>query len=269
MSGARGVPRRDRRAAVSGIGLGICSVAAREFDDGRQRGERRVRDRIGGAIEPRVEIGDVVRLMQPEVPLRQRDPRIARQMAEPADRPGQRAAQQLRMALGADAVREHAVKRQAGPEMREPERERAERLRHRLRGDHRGDGHAERLREIGARRRAVEEPHRAFDQDHVRLGRGAREQRAAAALADHSEIERIDARAARAREQHRIEKIRAGLEHAHAPAEPPVMARERRRHRRLALAGRGGGDEERGAGGHRVRTPRRAAPSRLAPCTDA
>src|ERR1044072_4862570 len=46
------------------------------------------------------------------------------------------------------------------------------------------------------------------------FARGVREQCAARAFADHPQIERQNRRAARARENHRVQKIRARLEHA-------------------------------------------------------
>ena len=246
-----------------------CGTGAPNSTGGGNRGQRGLVERVGRAVESRIQIVDLVCLVQAEVAIGQRDFIAGRDVSAPAQSGRQRFFEHLRVPRRADAIREHAVKRHLRPEVREAERDRAEGLRHGLRGDHREHRHAEGGREIGAARRAVEQTHHAFDQDQIGFGRRLREQIAARGFADHPQIERQHRRAARALEDHRVEKVRTGLEDAHAPPQPPVIARETRGDRGLALARSGGADEQGGAGATSLRTPRRAALSRLARDTDA
>jgi hypothetical protein len=71
------------------------------------------------------------------VTIGQRDFIARRDVSAPAQLGRQCFLEHLRVPRGADAIREHAVKRHLRPEVREPERDRAESLRHRLGGDHR------------------------------------------------------------------------------------------------------------------------------------
>ena len=155
-----------------------------------------------------------------------------------------------------NAVGEHAGERHIGPIGGEAVRERAEGLRHGAGIHHRQYRHAESARQIGARRLAIEQPHHTFDQDEIGLARGVVKQLPARRFTHHPEIELVYRIPRGTFEDHGIEKIRPGLEHAHVPPLLAVKARERRRDRGLALAGGGRGDQQRGAAtGHQSSTP--------------
>ena len=89
--------------------------------------------RIGGAIQTRVEIVDFRGLMQAEVAIGQFDFIAGGNVPAPVQRRRQRLFEHLRVTRGTDAVCEHAMKRHLGPEIREAEHDRAEGLRHRHR----------------------------------------------------------------------------------------------------------------------------------------
>ena len=125
------------------------------------------------------------------------------------------------------------------------------RLRHGAGIDHRQHRQAEGPRQVGGGRRAVVQTHDSLDKDGV--GRGGRlgQQGAAALRADHPQVERFDGRAAGARQHHRVDEIGAALEHPHTASGPHELARQRRGHGGLALAGSRCGQQY-GAGYHSV-----------------
>jgi hypothetical protein len=125
---------------------------------------------------------------------------------------------------------------------------RPEGLRHGPGVDHGEHRDAEAPGQIGARRRAVEEAHDALDQDQIGFLGGVMQQAPALGFTGHPQIELVDRVAARDFQDHRVDKIRAGLEHPHAAPLGGVVAREARRDRGLALAGGGRAQQERRAG---------------------
>ena len=178
----------------------------------------------------------------------QRDIVRVRQMAAIAQALGNGFAQHLRMTRRRDAIREHAMKRHVGTITREPERDRAEGLRHAVRADHGEHRHVERGGEIGAAGRAVEEAHHAFDQDQIGIARGLRR----AARGTHRARPSTDAANTPATPHARSRIIgsrKSGpvLKTRTRQAAPRVMARERGRDRGLALMRRACADEESGA----------------------
>ena len=76
------------------------------------------------------------------------------------------------MAQRADAVGQHAGERQVRLIARQPQGQRAEGLGHGGAIDHTQHRHPKMPRQIGARRRTVEQSHDAFDQNQIGFSRG-------------------------------------------------------------------------------------------------
>ena len=171
----------------------------------------------GGGLDAFGQIVYFRSLHQPQVTRRQPVLPAARQCATPSHACGQAFLQHLRMARAADTVGQHAGQAQAGTVGGQPVRHGAEGLRHGRRIDHHQQRQIESQGQIGARRRAVVQAHHAFDQYHVGLLGRAVEQLRTVRLATHPQVELLYRRAAGALEDHRIEKVGAGLEHAHTP----------------------------------------------------
>ena len=154
-------------------------------------------------------------------------------MAGTGDAVGDQAGEVKIVAIGGEAVRDGG-----------------DRLRHGAGIDHRQDRQIEGRREIGGRGLAVEQPHHAFDQDHIGFLRRLEQQGAAFFGPDHPEIELIDRRTGRLGENQRIEKIGAGLEDSDLEAAAAVKPRQAGGDGGLALPRSAAGDQQRGAGRH-------------------
>ncbi|MCY1414412.1 hypothetical protein D9M71_298630 [compost metagenome] len=89
---------------------------------------------------------------------------------------------------------------------------------------------------VGTRRRTVEQPHDAFDQDQIGVARCFPEQPAAFLLTDHPQVQLVHRRTAGPLENHRVKEVRAALEHPHLTPEVAVQPRQGSGHRSLALA---------------------------------
>ncbi|MNF78337.1 hypothetical protein D3C84_605160 [compost metagenome] len=148
------------------------------------------------------------------MPTRQFDPGFPGQRAVPAQPLSQAAFEQLRVAQRADTIGQHAGKRQVRLITRQPQGQCAKGLGHGGAIDHPQHRHTEMPRQIGARRRTVEQPHDAFDQDQVGFSGGFPQQPATLLLADHPHVQLIHRRTAGALEDHRIEKVGPALEHS-------------------------------------------------------
>ena len=138
----------------------------------------------------------------------------------------------------------HDTSERCGAIVLEAHRECAKGFGHRAGIDHGGDRHTERDGKIGARGIAVIKAHRAFDQDQVSGTGGLVQQRLAALPADHPEIDVLDGVAAGGLEDHRVEKVRSSLEHAHAAPVAGVKTRQCGGDRGLALPRSNAGDEQ-------------------------
>ena len=93
----------------------------------------RRRDRICRAVQPGVEIRDLLGLHQPEVSIRKRERVIAIQRAQKANRRGgadEALGKHRGMVRAGHAVCQHAVQGQVRPILLETESQRAKRLRH-------------------------------------------------------------------------------------------------------------------------------------------
>ena len=115
--------------------------------------------------------------------------------------------------------------------------QRAESLGHGRTVDHPQHRHAEVTRQVGRRGLAVEQAHHPFDQDQVGLASSLPKQSATFRLTDHGQIELVHRRATGMSMDHRVEKIRAALEHPHPPPLTRMQARQRGGDGGFALAG--------------------------------
>ena len=218
-------------------------------DEAHRRGQRRrgTRDHIGCAFQPALQVRQFGRLNQAQVARGPVQRLAARQRAECGHARRQALDDHARMALAADAVGDHAGEVQPRPVQLQPERDRAEGLRHRAGVDHRQHWQPEPLGQRRARGTAVMQAHHAFDEDQVGLASGLPEQLAAVILAAHPQVELPARRAAGVLVHHRIDEVGAGLEHPHPQALAAPVAGQRGRHRGLALAGGRRADQQRGA----------------------
>ena len=141
-------------------------------------------------------------------------------------------------------VGQHAVEGKRGRIVREPVRNRAERLCHRPGIDYRQHGDPEESRQVGTARRAVVKTHDAFDQDEVGGAGRLVEEPAAMRLASHPQIELIDRPAARALENHGVEKVRTRLEHLNRASLRGVIPRQSGSNGSLSLTRGRCADEE-------------------------
>lgn len=227
-----------------------------EGHGGRQRHFGAGGQGVGGGVQAGVQVGQLLGLHQPQVAAGQLHLGAARQGAVPADPVRQAVADQVAVALAADAVAEDAGERQVRLVGGQAHGQGAEGLGHGGAVDHPQHRHAEVPRQVGGGRRAVEQPHDALDEDQVRLPRRFPQQAPALGLADHPQVQLVDRVAGGAGEDHRVEEVRPALEHPHAPALAGVQARQGGGDGGLALAGSGCGDEQCGAGaGHQNSTP--------------
>ena len=151
------------------------------------------------------------------------------------------------MAQGPHPVGQHAGERQVRLIARQAQGQGAESLGHGGAIDHPQHRHAEMPGQVGARWRAIEQPHNAFDEDQVGLASGLPQQTAAFLLAHHPHVQLVYRGAAGPLENHRIEKIRTALEHPHLASLVTVQARQGGGHGGLALAGCRSGDQYRRA----------------------
>ncbi len=131
------------------------------------------------------------------------------------------------MARTGDAVAEHSGKRQIRLEGGQAMSQGAKGLGHGRTVDHAQHRHAEVTGQIGRRRFAVEQTHDPFDQDQIGLARGLPQQPAALRLTHHGQVELVHRRAAGTGVDHRIEKVRAALEHPHPTPLTRMQARQR------------------------------------------
>lgn len=199
---------------------------------------------VGGGVQARIEIGQFLGLDQAQVAARQFEFGRARQAAEPAHAGRQAIAQDVAVALAADAVAEHSGKRQVRLEMRQAVGQRAEGLGHRRAVDHPQHRHAETPRQVCRRGVAIEQAHHPFDEDQVGLAGGPRQQASRFGLADHPQVELVDRRAGGAGEDHRVEEVRPALEHPYPPPLARMQAGQGGGDGGLALAGGRGGDQQ-------------------------
>ena len=203
--------------------------------------------RLGGRVETQVQIIQFAGLHQTEMAARQLDPGFPRQRAVPTQTFGEAAFEQLRMTQSADAVGQHPGKRQVRLIARQPQRQCTKGLGHGGAIDHTKHRHAEMPRQISTGRRAVEQAHHAFDQDQIGFGGGFPQQAAAFLLADHPHVHLIHRRTAGALENHRVEEVRAALEHAHLAPLIAMQTSERGSNGGLALTGGRRGNQYRRA----------------------
>ncbi len=152
------------------------------------------------------------------------------------------------MTYSGHPVCKHPIERQTRAVGREPVSNRTEGLRHRLRIDDSQHRHTQELREISATRCTVEQSHHPFDQDQVGFTRGLVQESPAVFLASHPQIELVRRASAGALENHGVEEVRAGLEHADDASLRAVEPSERGRDSCLALVGSRSTDEQRGTG---------------------
>jgi hypothetical protein len=130
------------------------------------------RQRGGRPVDAPVEIGDLVRLHQPEMALGKGDPGIAGQGAQPLHAAAQALAEHGGVTLSRNAVgqrRDHPHVIAVGGQ---PMDQRAEALRHGAAVHHRQHRQAEAGGQIGGGRIAVEQAHHPFDEDEIGLARG-------------------------------------------------------------------------------------------------
>ncbi|MCY1209216.1 hypothetical protein D9M72_208620 [compost metagenome] len=199
---------------------------------------------IGSGVQARVQVRQFFGLHQAQVTTGQFHVRAARQGAVPADPVRQAVADQVAVTLAADAIAEHAGKGQVRLVGGQAHGQGAEGLGHGGAIDHAEHRHAKAARQVSGRGRAVEQPHHALDQDQVGLPCRFPEQAAAFRLAHHPQVQLVDRGRGCAGEDHRVEEIRAALEHPHALALTGVQAGQGGGDGGLALAGGGSGDQQ-------------------------
>ncbi len=209
-----------------------------------------------------VEIRPLPGLHQPEMARGRLQRRVARDGAEDAEpRRLHRRAGDAGVAGRADAVQDGAGDGQVRAQRRRPGQRQRRALRLFRGVHHHHHRRPERSGEIGGGagpvRRPVQQPHRALDQQQVApLPRRPRAQRAGR----HRPGVEIDrGRAQRRLVKARVDIVRPALRPAHRHAAIPQGPHQAQRHRGLARAGGGRGDQQ------RIRHPRlldRAAPAR-------
>jgi hypothetical protein len=143
------------------------------------------------------------------------------------------------MAGAAHAVGQHAAHRQAGPVLLQAQGQGAEGLGHGRGLDHRQHRQAEGLGQVGAAGPAVEQAHHALDQHDVMVLRGLGQQAPAVGLAAHPQVQLPAGLAAGAGVDHRVQKVRPGLEDPHPQALARPQPGQGRGDGGLALAGGG------------------------------
>ena len=196
-------------------------------------------DFLGSAIESCLQIGDLGGLDQSQVSLREGHRRIARQCAEEAQvrrGPGETRREHGRVAGPTDTVGQYAEHRQFRSIGTQPQGNRTKRAGHGRGIDDQQQRQIEFQCQISAGGISVMQPHHAFDQQQVGLLRRLAKELAAMLPPAHPQIELLHRLSRGAREQHRIDEIRAGLEHPHPLAAASDVTRDRRGHRGLALA---------------------------------
>jgi hypothetical protein len=214
----------------------------------RHLAQRRGGQRIGRGVQPFHGIRHFGRYGQAQVALGQAHGGIAQHRAQPLVR-RDAGLQHAGMARIGHAVGEHPGPRHVGAVVLQAEGQRAEGGHHARRVHHRQHRQAEALRQVRRAGLAVKEAHGTFDDDQVRLLRGRMQARTAISLAGHPQVHLVHRRAAGQGVPARVQKIRPALEHPHAPPLARMQPRQRAGHRRLALAGSRGGDEDGGAAG--------------------
>lgn len=217
-------------------------------DDGRwQVRQRGIANQIRRSIEPLFQVGDLFSLNQSQMTARQGRPGKTRDGTQIRHRVDNAGLDHLSMPCAGHLIGDHAGETQCRAVGRQPQRECTEGLAHAARIDQRHHRDIESLGQIGTGRCAIEQPHRALDQNQISLGGCSVELAPTIGLADHPQIERCDLGPAGAAEDHRIEKIRAGFKHPHPSTESPVITRQRGDQSGLALPGGAGGQKKRWA----------------------
>ncbi len=195
-------------------------------------GQRRSRH-----VQTHVQIIELTGLDQPQMAAGQFEADFPGQCAVPAQAFGQAVLQQLRVAYRADAIGQHAGERQIRLIARQAQRQCAKRLRHGRAVDHTEYRHAKMPGQVGARWRAIEQAHDPLDQNQVRLISRFPQQATAFIGTDHPHVQLIDRRATGPLENHRVEKVRAALEHPDLAPLVAVQACQCSGHRGFALPG--------------------------------
>jgi hypothetical protein len=205
---------------------------------------------IGQAVEAAFQIVDFRRLQQAEVAFWQGGVRVARQGTEPAHTGRQAVTGHRGVAFAADPIGQHAGKGQAGAIGGEAVGDGAESLGHRPGIDHCHHRNVEATGDIGSRRRTVEQPHDAFEQNQVGIFGRASQPPARIFLAAHAEIKVLAGATTGDGVNLRIKKIRAAFENGDAPALASVQPGQCGGHGGFALTGGRRGNQEGGTGGH-------------------
>ncbi|MNH11710.1 hypothetical protein D3C79_712320 [compost metagenome] len=152
---------------------GLAHKLGRRGETHRRRQSRVATGAQGGCscIQACFEVVQFTGLDQAQVAARQFDAGFSRQPAVPAQPFGQAAFEQLSVAQGTDAVGQHPGKRQVRLIARQAQGQGTEGLGHGRAIDHRQHRHTKMTSKVGARWRAIEQPHDPFDQDQVGLSR--------------------------------------------------------------------------------------------------
>jgi hypothetical protein len=116
--------------------------------------------------------------------------------------------------------------------------------------DHCHHRNVEATGDIGSRRRTVEQPHDAFEQNQIGIFGRASQPPARIFLAAHAEIEVLARATTGDGVNLRIKKIRAAFENGDAPALASVQPGQCGGHGGFALTGGRRGNQEGGTGGH-------------------
>ncbi len=128
---------------------------------------------IGHAVEARHQVVDFRGLMQTQMPLGQSRCLIARHRAAPADTGRDTFFEHFCVSRAGHAIGQHAVKRQVWLIGSQTVGNGAKGLRHAAGIDHRQHGQVKAARDIGGGWRAIKQSHHAFDQNDIRILRGA------------------------------------------------------------------------------------------------
>ena len=197
-----------------------------------------------------IEIGNLGSRQQTQVTLRHCNFAGTRQSPCPNDVLGQGGAAEPGVVIAADAVSDDMGDRCAIAVVFQPPGHGTETTGHGASIHDQQDGQTQAAGQLGRARFAVVQTHHAFDENQVRLRRGTRQPPAGIRLTAHAKVDVLAVGTAGQGMDLRVEEIGAALEHAHLAPQPPVQARQRRHHRRLAVAGCRRGNQQGRRGYH-------------------